>query len=436
MKARNVVASLLFAIFCVQSANLHAQAAPALPPPAMSTTLTTSEPGSNLTVYLLTFGWGNEVWERFGHNAIWIKDRTAGTDTTYNWGMFDFNQPHFLRRFLTGDTRYWMEGIALDPMLQYYKKQNRSILAQELNLTPAQRLSVQQYVRTNELPQNKFYRYDYYVDNCSTRLRDALDHAVSGQLQTSTVSRMTGGTYRSHTLRLLGDNIPLYTGANLALGHRADKRLSEWQEMFLPVRMANDVRSVQLTDSVGGKIPFVRSEMALFTSGRAPEPSAPPNYFPWFVAAGILLAAGLIALVRSAEGGSRIAFFGATALATIWSLVAGAGGVALVIAWGFTKHQFMGRNENLLHFDPLSLALVVLIPLSVYGVRAVSKAHKVAGLVVTLSLLGFVLQGIPSFDQKNGEIIGLALPLNLAVWWTIHRLAHYRRTSLPSSAAL
>jgi hypothetical protein len=436
MKARNVVASLASAIVCAQTASLHAQAVPALRPPAMSTTVTTSEPGSNLTVYLLTFGWGDEVWERFGHNAIWIKDRTAGTDTTYNWGMFDFNQPHFLRRFLTGDTRYWMEGIALDPMLQYYKKQNRSILAQELNLTPAQRLSLQQYVRTNELPQNKFYRYDYYVDNCSTRLRDALDHAVSGQLQTSTVSRMTDGTYRWHTLRLLGDNIPLYTGSDLALGHRADKRLSEWEEMFLPVRMANDVRSVQLTDSVGGKIPFVRSEMALFTSGRAPEPSAPPNYFPWFVAAGILLAAGLIALVRSAEAGSRIAFFGATALATIWSLVAGAGGVALVIAWGFTKHQFMGRNENLLHFDPLSLALVVLIPLAVYGLRAVSKAHKIAGVVVALSLLGFVLQGIPSFDQKNGEIIGLALPLNLAVWWTIHRLTHYRRTSLPSSAAL
>ena len=117
-------------------------------------------------------------------------------------------------------------------------------------------------------------------------------------------------------------------------------------------------------------------------------------------------------------------------------VIAGAGGTALVIAWLFTKHYFMSRNENLMHFDPLSLALVVLIPLSIYGLRGVSRALKFAGFVALLSLLGFVLQGIPFFDQKNGEIIALALPINLAVWWTVHRLTHYRRTSLPSSAAL
>jgi hypothetical protein len=428
-------ALILLLTVALASRPLNAQTLPANPQLAPSGVASSNEPGSNLTVYLLTFGMGDEVWERFGHNAIWIKDRTRGTDTTYNWGMFDFNQPDFLRRFLTGDTRYWMQGIDLDVMLRYYKQNNRSILAQELNLTPAQRLSLQQYVQLNERPENKFYRYDYYRDNCSTRLRDALDHAVGGQLQTSTVSRQTSGTYRSHTLRLLGTDIPMYTGADLALGHPADKPLSMWQEMFLPVRMASDLRTVSLTDSTGAQIPLVRSEMALFTAGRAPEPSAPPNYFPWFVALGILIAAGMIALVRSAEGGSKIAFFFATAISTLWSLIAGACGVALVIAWVFTRHYFMSRNENLLHLDPLSLGLVVLIPLAIYGRRGVSRAIKLAGFVAALSLLGFVLQGIPFFSQKNGEIIGLALPLNLAVWWTVYRLSVYRRTSLPPSAA-
>jgi hypothetical protein len=413
-----------------------AQVLPVNPAFAPSATARSNEPGANLTVYLLTFGWGDEVWERFGHNAIWIKDRTRGTDITYNWGMFSFNEPHFLTRFLTGDTRYWMQAFDLDTMLAEYRQRNRSVLAQELNLTPAQRLKLQQFVQWNEQPQNKFYRYDYYRDNCSTRVRDALDHAVGGQLQTSMVTKPTSGTYRFHTLRLLGDNLPLYTGASLALGHPADKPLSEWEEMFLPVRMANDLRTVRIADSTGTQIPFVRSEMALFTAGRPPEPSAPPNYLPWFVAAGILVAAGMIALVRSGEGGNRLSIFMATALSTIWSLIAGAAGTSLVIAWLFTKHYFMSRNENLVHFDPLSLALVVLVPLSIYGLRAVSKAVKLAGIVASLSLLGFVLQGIPLFHQKNGEIIALALPINLAVWWTVYRLSLYRRTSLPSSAAL
>ncbi|HMI55622.1 MAG TPA: hypothetical protein VK494_05505, partial [Gemmatimonadaceae bacterium] len=115
---------------------------------------------------------------------------------------------------------------------------------------------------------------------------------------------------------------------------------------------------------------------------------------------------------------------------------AGVAGLALVFAWLFTRHYFMGHNENLVHLDPLSIVLVVLIPLSVYGGRAVRNAVKLAGFIAGLCLFGFVAQGIPFFDQKNGEIIALALPINLAVWWTVYRLTSYRRTSLPSSAAL
>ncbi len=333
MKARSLFAAASLATGL--SLPLSSQAPQASAPTAAAPTQS-AEPGSNLTVYLLTFGWGDAVWERFGHNAIWIQDRVKGTNITYNWGMFDFNQPHFIWRFVTGDTRYWMEAIDLDPMLRYYREHNRSILSQELNLSPAQRLKLQQFVEWNALPQNKFYRYDYYRDNCSTRLRDAIDHALSGQLQTATVSRTTSGTYRSHTQRLMSGDIPLYTGVTLALGHPADKPLSMWEEMFLPVRMANDLRTVTVADSTGTQIPLVRSERTLFTAGRPPEPASPPNYLPLFVAVGILYAAVLVSLVRSAEGGHRVAQFAATALATLWSLIAGVGGLALVFAWFFT----------------------------------------------------------------------------------------------------
>jgi hypothetical protein len=433
MKARTFIGSLSLAT--AFGVSLHAQAAPvASPPPAAQAPST--EPGSNLTVYLLTFGWGDVSWERFGHNAIWIKDRARGTDTTYNWGMFDFNQPRFVWRFVTGDTRYWMEAFDLNSMVAVYRRENRSILAQELNLTPAQRLKLQQFVQRNALPENKYYRYDYYRDNCSTRLRDAIDHALSGQLQLATVTRMTSGTYRWHTQRLMTGDVPLYTGVTLALGHPADKPLSIWEEMFLPVRMANDLRTVQIPDSTGAQIPLIRSETAIFTSGRSPEPAEPPFYFPLFVAVGIAFAAALIILVRIAEGGSRIAMFAATALATLWSLIAGVAGLALVFAWLFTKHYFMGRNENLMHFDPLSIVMVVLIPLSIYAQRGVSRAIRFGGFIALLCLFGFVAQGFPFFNQKNGEIIALALPINLAVWWTVFRLTAYKRTSFPSSAAL
>lgn len=394
------------------------------------------EPGSELTVYLLTIGQGDEVWELFGHNAIWIKDRSDGSDITYNWGMFDFAQPNFLGRFLTGNTSYWMEGIDLEAMLQAYTQRNRSLLAQELNLTPAQRLSLKHALEENARPENKFYRYDYYRDNCSTRLRDMLDRALGGQLQTSTTTRMTSETYRSHTRRLTQDNIPVYAGISLALGHPSDRPISVWDEMFLPVRMANHLRAVRVTDTLDASVPLVRSEMALFTAGRGPEPSAPPNYLPWFVALGIALGGALIALVRNAEGGGRLALLGATAIATLWSLIAGIAGTALIAAWAFTHHYFMSWNENLLQLNPLSLALVFLIPVSVYGLRGVSRARQLSAIVAALSLFGLIAQGLPFFRQLNGEIIALGLPVNLAVLWTVYRLTTYRRTSRPSSAAL
>jgi hypothetical protein len=176
--------------------------------------------------------------------------------------------------------------------------------------------------------------------------------------------------------------------------------------------------------------------MALFTAGRAPEDSEPPSYLPWYVAVGIVLAGTLIALVSRAETGSRAALFGASALATLWSLVAGIAGLALLAAWIFTQHHFMGRNENLLHFNPLSAALVVLVPLSIHAGRAIVRARRLSAAVAAMSLFGFIAQGVPFFDQSNGEMIALALPLNLAVVWTVYRLTSYRRTSLPSSAAL
>ena len=434
--ALRIVTPLLAALapIAAQQTAVPAQSTPAAAQAPL--TISTAEPGSDLTVYLLTFGWGEVAWERFGHNAIWIRDRAHGTNLTYNWGMFDFNQPHFVWRFVTGDTKYWMQAFPLDVMLDAYKRENRSVLAQELNLTPAQRLELQRFVTNNALPQNKFYRYDYYRDNCSTRLRDALDHALGGQLQTATVTRMTQGTYRWHTQRLMKGDLPLYTGVTLALGRPADKPLSMWQEMFLPVRMANDLRSVTVADSIGNQIPLVRSESTLFIAGRAPEPADAPNYLPIFVGVGIAYAALLVILVRSAEGGNRGSLFGATALSTLWSLIAGIGGLALVFAWLFTAHYFMGRNENLMQFDPLSIGLVVLIPLAIYAGKAQSRARRLAGWVAGICLFGFVAQGIPFFYQKNGEIIALALPINLAVWWTVHRLSNYRRTSLPSSAAL
>ncbi|HEX2095552.1 MAG TPA: DUF4105 domain-containing protein, partial [Longimicrobiaceae bacterium] len=88
------------------------------------------EPGSELTVYLLTMGPGDLVWERFGHNALWIHDPVRGTDLAYNYGLFDFRQENFVLRFVQGRMLYWMEGIPIDWTLEAYRRGNRAVWAQ------------------------------------------------------------------------------------------------------------------------------------------------------------------------------------------------------------------------------------------------------------------------------------------------------------------
>jgi hypothetical protein len=153
-------------------------------------------------------GVGEQVWEQFGHNAIWIRDMSrppsagGGTDSVYHWGLFDFSQPNFIPRFLKGEMLYSMGGFTLASTMSDYHRLDRSVWAQELDLTPAQKLALRNYIQWNEQPENRGYFYNYYHDNCSTRVRDALDRALGGVLRSAMATRMTGTTYRSHTRRL------------------------------------------------------------------------------------------------------------------------------------------------------------------------------------------------------------------------------------------
>src|SRR4051812_34673453 len=162
-------------------------------------------PGSGLTIYLLTMGPGDQVWEKFGHNAIWIHDAANRTDIAYHWGLFDFADKEFVPRFILGRMRYSMGAFDFNETVNAYRQTNRMVWAQQLNLTPAQKQKLADFVAWNILPENRFYHYDYFRDNCSTRVRDALDGALGGVIRRATGDVKSHSTYRSHTARLTQD---------------------------------------------------------------------------------------------------------------------------------------------------------------------------------------------------------------------------------------
>ncbi len=392
----------------------------ALVPPRASAAQAPPEPGSDLTVYVMTFGPGREVWERFGHNAIWIHDSAHGTDQAYNYGLFDFRQENFILRFVRGQMWYWMAGFPAQSYLRQYQRDNRSVWVQELDIPPAARLDLQRFLQWNEQPDHKFYHYDYYLDNCSTRIRDALDRVVGGAIRRQTASLPAGTTFRHHTQRLTANTPLIFTGLLLALGERVDRPISAWEEMFIPVAMRDHLRHVKVTGPGGADVPLVKAERTLFESSAPVPPDSPPNWIFRYLAIGLAIGAAALGLARRARtnGPARTTFL---ILAAGWALLAGLSGVVLAGLWGLTDHAMAACNENLLQMNPLSLALLPLLPGALRG----SKSSAVTGLsvgIALLSLAGLVLQLLPWFQQVNGPVIALAVPAHVGVAAALRRL--------------
>jgi hypothetical protein len=406
---------LVLAVSLVGStASAQSQTArPPVPPPAHT---------PDLTVYLMTMGPGKAVWERFGHNAIWIHDPGRGTDQAYNYGLFDLRQEKFLVRFLQGRMWYWMQGFPAQSYVELYRRANRSVWVQELEMAPDAKRELQKFLEWNERPENRFYHYDYYRDNCSTRVRDALDKALGGRILHYAGALATGKTFRFHTQRLTANDPLVYTGLLLGLGQPVDREISAWEEMFLPLALREHLREVTVFGRDGGELPVVRSERTLFESTAAVPPERPPVWWPVYLGLGLALGAITFTLGGVARH-SRRGRAGFLALSGTWAVMVGAVGLVLAGLWAFTDHTAAYNNENLLQLNPLAWALLPLLPRSARHPSMHRAGLIVAGLAAALSLAGLMLKLLPGFYQVNVEIIALALPIHLAVAAGAWRLA-------------
>lgn len=388
-------------------------AQPLAAPPAAGA----STPGSELTIFHVVFGPGDMIWEKFEHNALWVHDPVQGTDHVYNYGAFDFDQPGYWGRFVRGDWLYWLAVSDISNTIYAYQfVYDRSIVAQELNLTPAQRARLRDFLEWNAHPENREYYYDYYYDNCSTRIRDAIDYALDGRLRAATEDSLTGTSFRWHSDRLVADDPAVLTGLLVGLGGRADREINAWEEMFLPGKVQEQLRRLEVPDEQGRRVPLVAEERVIHeAASREPVRSEPPRWGVWYLLAGAVLGAAFVGLARRAPG-SRAARYAFAGLTGLWAAFVGTAGLLLAFLWAFTNHTIAHANENLLQFNPLMLTLVVLVPALAFGARwAARPALVLVGVVLALSVLGLLLSMLPGFDQANLPLIALALPAHLGL---------------------
>ncbi|MEQ9399083.1 MAG: DUF4105 domain-containing protein [Longimicrobiales bacterium] len=384
-------------------------------------------PGSELRVWLVTIGPGQAVWERFGHNAIRILDTRTGRDVSYNWGIFDFRQTDFVPRFLQGRMLYSMAPYDTQGMIAAYGRDGREVILQELALAPDRALALRDFVDRNALPENRDYFYDYFRDNCSTRVRDALDMALGGALARQFRGGTNGTTWRFHIRRLTEMDPFLYTGMDLLLGTPGDAPIGVWEEMFLPMTLRDALREVEVAGPDGTLRPLVASEQVVVPPTLPPESTRPPVWVHWYLLVGVLLG-GVIygsatAVARSGPDGRATG--PRVVLAVVggaWEALAGVAGVILVAVL-FTDHTFMYRNANLLLASPLSLVAAAGVVLAAVRGRAPGWSVAAAWVVVAVAASGMIVELLPGMAQTNAIFHALALPAHLGVVAALRHLS-------------
>jgi hypothetical protein len=352
-------------------------------------------PASGGEALLVTYGPGDIYWQRFGHNAIWLREPALELDHTINFGFFDFGQEQFLWRFVQGRMLYFSAAQPSEREFSQYRGDNRSIRVQRLDLTAAQYRDLRDRLLFEIRPENREYLYDYYHNNCSTRVRDVLDEALGGALRNATRDLPAELNLRAHTSRSSSADLWLYLGLEMALGRPVDQPVSRWDEMFLPSVVADVVESGNFLNPATGR-PLVSADEQLYISDALQPPPVPVQRWPAILALAVALALVLTVAARympPAWGDG---------LAMAWMLVGGTAGLFMLFAWFFTDHEVARWNANLLLLHPLML--LALVPALRPGVVLLTAAA---------ALVALALQWLPN-HQYNADVLAAVLPLSTA----------------------
>lgn len=375
-------------------------------------------PASDLDISLMTYGPGDIYWERFGHDALEVRDRVSGEAIAFNYGVFDFDQKGFILNFARGIMAYRMDAETTQSDVDFYAGEGRYVRRQHLSLDDAQKDDLRRFMLWNVRPENAGYHYDYYADNCTTRVRDALDAALGGALGRQLGAREGGMTYREQTARLMSNQAWLMLGMDLGLGPYADQPMTAWKEAFLPMVLEDEIRHVRIGEGDDAR-PLVDGETTLAEARLVPPPEQAPDLRWPLLLAGLLLA---IPLALPAFSRHRVARGVFVAAGTLFTVFAGLAGLFMLGLWTLTLHRSAWGNFNLLAYQPLAL---LLIP-GIWRLRRAGRpmgrfAPRIAALSFAAAVIGMLLHLWPDFPQRNMPWLLFALPCWAALFVTFCR---------------
>ena len=304
-------------------------------------------------ISILTMGPGDVLNDSFGHSAFRVKDTNQNIDVVYNYGVYDFNTPNFYLKFAQGKLLYTLGRNNFSPFYNYYAKQNRWIKEQVLNLNSTEKQDIFNYLQNNFKPENRSYKYDFFFDNCATKIRDVLVVVLKNK-----ISYQDSVDSNSYTFReLIQKNVDWNTwgsfGMDIAIGAVVDQKATYWEYQFLPEYVFKATDKAKLNRGQED-ISLVKKTINLFIN--SPEENK-SNFFtiPLFIM-GLLAFIILGITYKDFKNKIRSRWLDIS----IYSIT-GIIGVLLLLLWFATDHYTTHNNYNLLWAFPLSLFFVLAI---------------------------------------------------------------------------
>lgn len=357
---------------------------------------------SHARISIITIGpWQGEVYSAFGHSAIRVYDPVHRFDDFYNYGVFNFDQPNFYLNFTRGHLNY-MLGVDPYPLYRdYFIRHNRYIHEQVLNLDSAMTQQVFDYLYWNARPENAYYLYDYFYNNCSSKLRDILKSNLGDDLRFDSAFITTDYTIRNLTDLYLEHQPWGDLGIDICLGLPMDKHAKAYEYMFLPdyLEWSFDHATVIKGDST---VPLVKEKISVYESVPEDPPSGPPH--PWLVF-GLFLALTIWITWMDRRKRRTSKWFDTIVFGGV-----GVIGVLLFVLWVATDHRAAARNLNLLWAMPLH---VFVLPFYWKNRRWVQGYFKGIAILMVAVLLFWPF--LP--QQLNVFLIPVVIALAVRAWW-------------------
>ena len=326
-------------------------------------------------ISLITYAPSDELYAAFGHSALRVRDPASSYDVLFNYGMFSFDEGNFYQKFAQGKLNYWLGSYNFSQLTLEYRVRNATICEQVFNLTTTEKQAIFDHLMTNLQPENRYYRYDFFYDNCVTRIRDVMLNVLGNRLQLDT-SFVKDYSFRDLIDRYMGPQPWGDFGIDLALGARIDQRAPAIDYMFLP-EYASLSFAGSTVERDGKLVPLVKDDLVLYRAHN--DGSTYPFYLRPLWIFGTLLGLSIFATFAGRPTSPR--YWPDVILFLVYGLV----GIVILLLWIATDHTTTQDNGNLLWLHPLHIVSAGLL-LRRRKTRATKRYFLINGLAYLLLL--------------------------------------------------